>query len=258
MSQPFFSIITCTYNSEQYLPECIDSVRSQQFSDYEHIIVDAYSTDSTPRLIEVYTKSDDRARLVQAEPKGIANAMNRGITEAKGKVVQHLHSDDYFHSDQTLGIVHEAFVKNPRKSLVIGLCSRIVDGTMQSGLLQDSTFKRRKLLLRYLIHVHCYIAHPATFIKKEVFERHGMFDESFRIAMDYEYWLRILGKEPYLMMNRELTTFRRHAAAASSDNEKNLADEIRARKLHSRGFRANVARMFFTRAVALKENLNRE
>ena len=76
--------------------------------------------------------------------------------------------------------------------------------------------------------------------------------------MDYEFWLRVLGKERYLMLNQELTTFRHHAAAASSDQEKNMADEERARQLHSRGFRAKVARIFFSRLVSIKEQLNRK
>ena len=258
MSRPFFSIITCTYNSEQFLSQCISSVTSQQFTDYEHIIVDAFSTDSTPGLVAEYAEKDKRVRIVQAEPKGIANAMNRGIEEARGQVVQHLHSDDYYHSDQTLSIVYKAFEKKRRKSLVIGLSSREIDGFFHSGILPSPTFRRRRALLRYLIYVHCYIAHPSTFIKKKVFDKHGVFNEDFSIAMDYEFWLRILGKEPYLMINKELTTFRQHSAAASADPEKNMADEQRARQLHSGGFRAFVARTLLSRAVSLKEKLNQK
>ena len=256
MHQPFFSIITCTYNSEQYLPQCIHSVKSQQFTDYEHIIVDAFSSDSTPALLETYAREDIRVRLIKAEPKGIANAMNKGIEASRGQVLQHLHSDDYFHSNQTLSLVHEAFLSHPGKSLLIGLSSRDVDGTLRSGILPSSTFQRRKRLLRYLIYVHCYIAHPSTFIRKRVFDRHGLFREDFPIAMDYEFWLRILGKEPYLMINRELTTFREHSAAASADHERNMVDEQRARQLHSAGFRPFLARILFSKAVALREKQN--
>lgn len=256
MRQPFFSIITCTFNSEQYLPQCIDSVKSQLFSDYEHIIVDAFSSDNTPDLIRAYAGNDKRVRLIQAEPKGIANAMNRGIKEARGHVIQHLHSDDYYHSNKTLTIVYEAFKTHPRKSIVIGLSSRNIDGNLHSGILPNSSFKRRRLLLRYLIYVHCYIAHPSTFIMKKVFDRHGLFREDFPIAMDYEFWLRILGKESYLMINRDLTTFREHSAAASADHERNMADEERARQLHQSNFRAFMARTLFSRAVSLKEKQN--
>jgi hypothetical protein len=133
------------------------------------------------------------------------------------------------------------------------MCSRNVDGIHQPGLLPASTFRRRSALLRYLIHVHCYIAHPSTFIKKTVFDRHGLFDESFKIAMDYEFWLRILGREDYRMINEELTTFRHHDSAASADHAKNVKEEDRARRLHARGFRAFAARTLFSRLVAIRE-----
>jgi glycosyltransferase involved in cell wall biosynthesis len=256
MNQPFFSVITCTYNSQAYLEQCIASVRSQGFGDYEHIIVDAYSTDSTDKIISDYAKDDPKVRIVKAEPRGIANAMNTGIKEARGLVIQHLHSDDYYHSSESLQQVFSEFRDHPRKQLVIGLCSRNVDGNHQSGLLPAATFRRRSALLPFLIHVHCYIAHPSTFIKKAVFDRHGLFDESFRIAMDYEFWLRILGREAYRMINVELTTFRHHASAASADHSENLKEEDRARSLHTRGFRAFLARNVLARLVSIRESAN--
>lgn len=240
------------------MDQCIRSIESQLYGDYEHIIVDAFSTDRTPAIIENYAAADNRVRVMQSDPRGISNAMNLGILNARGSVIQHLHSDDYYHSDQTLSVVHDAFITHPRKSMVIGLCSRNRNGSIQSGLLSSSTFKRRKLLLRYLIYVHCYIAHPATFINKSVFDRHGLFDESFKIAMDYEFWLRVLGKESFLMMNRELTVFRHHKESASFDLEERILEEERARKLHSYKLRAIIARTIFSRAVELREQYNQK
>lgn len=256
MGQPYFSIITCTYNSEEHLNQCIQSVREQSFKNYEHLFVDAFSTDKTLDLIKSYADGDSRVRLIQSEAKGIANAMNVGIQMAKGRVIQHLHSDDYFASDRTLWIVHEAFTLNPQKSLVIGLCSRDINGSIRSGLLNEATFKRRKILLRYLIYINCYIAHPATFIRKSVFDSRGLFDESFKIAMDYEYWLRILGNESYHMMNVELTTFREHEGAASFNPEQNRLEEEKARRLYRKNYRSLFARIFLARAVELKVKSN--
>jgi len=256
MDSPFFSIITCTYNSEQYLNQCIQSVKEQKCGNYEHIIVDAFSTDRTPEIIDSYAKKDSRVRIIEAEPKGISNAMNLGILNSRGKVIQHLHSDDYYFTDQTLSVVYAAFNKYPRKSIVTGVCARDINGSLRSGLLSTSTYHRRKLLLRYLIYVNCYIAHPATFIKKSVFENHGLFDESFKIAMDYEYWLRVIGQESFLLMNRELTVFREHEAAASFSREECLMEENQARRLHKNGFRARIARPFIAKAVEFKEKYN--
>lgn len=256
MEKPFFSIITSTYNSEHHLPETIASVKEQDFDDYEHVFVDAFSTDKTVEIIKAYQAEDPRVKLVQAEPKGISNAMNVGIEHASGVVIHHLHSDDYYHSGESLSAVHDLFQKKKNLSMVIGLCSRIIDGEKYSGLLSRSSFLRRKYLLRYLIHLNCYIAHPSTFIKKEVFDRHGVFREDYRYSMDYELWLRILHKERFVMINRELATFRH--GANSSDLEKGRIDDDRARKEHSRGFRAFVANRILKGPIARREQRNAE
>jgi len=256
MKQPFFSIITSTYNSEVHLPQTIASIREQGFEDYEHIFVDAFSTDGTLKIIEDYQKDDSRVKLVQAEPKGISNAMNVGIEHASGIVIHHLHSDDFYHSSGSLQAVHDLFSQDKKLTMLIGLCSRIIDGEQHSGLLPESTFQRRKTLLRYMIHLNCYIAHPSTFIKKEVFDRHGVFDESYRYSMDYELWLRILHKERFKMINQELAAFRH--GANSSDLEKGQIDDDRARKEHSKGFRAFVANTFLKGPIASRERRNAE
>ncbi len=253
--RPYFTVITCTRNSGRFLPQCIQSVREQRFTDYEHVFVDGYSTDETLGLIEDYAGGDQRVRLVRAEPRGIANAMNVGFAASRGGVIHYLHSDDYYHSDRTLGIAHDRLSGDAACGLLIGARSVDTNGEVRSGGLSRSSYHRRRLLLRYLIYLRCYIAHPATFTRRDVFERNGPFDESFRIAMDYEYWLRILPREQYLMINEELTTLRVHPGAASFDESANLVEAERARALHPGGFRGWVARHMLSRLVALKMRL---
>lgn len=85
MKRPFFSIITCTYNSEKFLQENIDSVKSQTFKDYEHIFIDGYSTDDTNKIINKYILIDRRSKIFKYPPKGISNAFNLGIKKSLGK-----------------------------------------------------------------------------------------------------------------------------------------------------------------------------
>lgn len=258
MDKPRFTIITCTYNSERYIDTCIKSVKEQSFKNYEHLFVDAFSTDSTREKIENYQKEDDRVRLIQAEPKGISNAMNTGIENSGGEIIQFLHSDDQFDNPDTLTTVDREFLSDPKATMVIGLCSRLKNDVRESNLMSESTFKRRKLFLKYLIYLECYIAHPATFMKKEVFDRHGLFDENYKIAMDYEYWLRSLDSERYRLINKELTLFRHHEEAASFDREKAIKEEDIARAKYAGRFKARIARLIFRDAVKLKESLNRK
>lgn len=93
------SIITCTWNSEKYLQECIESVKNQSWNlSIEHIFVDGLSTDRTLDIIQSYQEEcKDRinVKILQSSPKGVYNAMNQGIDNATGEYLLFLNSDDY-------------------------------------------------------------------------------------------------------------------------------------------------------------------
>lgn len=256
MSRPRFSIITCTYNSEKYLPYCIESVARQKYDDFEHIFVDGFSSDKTVHLIKEYQSKDKRVQLIQAKPSGIANAMNVGISSSSGEIIQHLHSDDYLFDSESLTYVDDFYRNHPDISVLVGRSARDRNGELFHSLLSQSSLKRRTLLLRYLIFVRCYIAHPSTFIMSHVFNNNGLFNETFKIAMDYEYWMRIIRKEKFYLVNRELTVFREHPEAASSNRVENDKEEAIARELHSNNFYAFLGRYIFSPMVGIKVKLN--
>jgi glycosyltransferase involved in cell wall biosynthesis len=201
-------------------------------------------------------KADVRVKLFQAEPRGIAHAMNEGIIRSSGEIIQHLHSNDLLYDKEILGFVDSMFGKQKDMTVLSGRSARLVEGEVQHRVLSPSSFRRRKMLLRYLIYVTCYINHPSTFVKRSVFERHGTFNEDFRISMDYEFWLRILRNEKFLLVNKELAVFREHDDAASSDPEKNRKEEILARKLHSRNLDAFIGKYLIGPVVKQKMKLN--
>src|SRR4030042_2325119 len=121
INKPFFSIITCTYNSQKYLQDCIDSIKKQNYRNWEHIFIDAYSKDKTIKLIKAYKKTNySKVRLYQYSKEGIAKAMNLGIKKAKAKFICHLHSDDYFYSSKTLSLVKKKIENHPKRNIVIG------------------------------------------------------------------------------------------------------------------------------------------
>lgn len=222
-----FTIITCTYNSEKYLEECIKSVKSQKFRDFEHIFIDANSSDHTVEFIKDYqSRNPGQVRLIQQEPKGISNAMNIGIQNATGEIIVHLHSDDYFYSDETLNIVSQKF-KESNAKIVVGNCLyKKADGF-------HTIWPKNKLVLWVffkLMSIYLFsrngIPHPATFIKKEVFERNGMFLENLKVVMDYELWFRLLKKEKFVFINDFLSVYRAHGATVSEIQAKRGRAEI--------------------------------
>ena len=90
----FFSVIIPVYKVEKFLPDCIESVLNQTFSDFEMILVDDGSPDACPEICEEYRKKDDRIKVVHKENGGLASARRAGIKVAQGDFVFNLDSDD--------------------------------------------------------------------------------------------------------------------------------------------------------------------
>ena len=93
------SIIIPVYNVEKYLRVCLDSVINQSYSDYEVILVDDGSTDSSPAICDEYCKNDSRFQVIHQENMGLASARNTGIRAAKGDYMYFIDSDDCIHPD---------------------------------------------------------------------------------------------------------------------------------------------------------------
>lgn len=203
-----FSIITCTWNSEPFLKECIDSVLSQDYPNIEHIFVDGGSTDGS---LERIKSLSGNIKYVTGITGGISRAMNTGIEMASGDVIAHMHSDDYYAHPQVLSHVAKAMVDSGAEWL-FGRCLSDIDG----NLLPESYIVPR-YSYRYLLKRN-FIPHAATFVKRSLFERSGLFNTSIRLSMDYDMWLR-LGKlaEP-LQVDEHLAVFRRHQGSVSTAN----------------------------------------
>lgn len=102
-----FSIIIPCYKVEKYLSECIDSVLSQTFTDYEIILVDDGSPDRVPEICDEYAKKDNRIRVIHQKNGGLSRARNAGISAAKGEYLVCIDSDDYIAKNDVLVRVAE-------------------------------------------------------------------------------------------------------------------------------------------------------
>lgn len=187
---PFFSIITCTKNSAKYLSSCLDSVKQQSYPELEHLIVDGESTDLTLTMVKHYHESEHpyTTRIISTPPCGIANAMNKGLSVAKGEYIYFLNSDDSFYSPKVLEQVHDYLLKHPQYDWVFGKIHE-TDGQHTIGYPPRFPIFHGKHtgLLKY----YNYIPHQATFVRKSVFDKYGGFDEALKSMMDPEYWLRL-------------------------------------------------------------------
>lgn len=218
MTKPFFSIITITYNSEDYLADTIASVESQTYTDYEHIFIDGGSTDQTLSLIKQYQQQySAMVKLFHAPAKGISHAMNVGIEKSTGHYLLHLHSDDYLHDENVLQDVATYLRKHPDLDWIYGQIKVVeVDGR------RVGIFPRHKLFQlgwRYLLQFFNFIPHQAVFIKKSVFTQYGGFDESLKTAMDQDLWFRLNYQTKWGYYHRLISVFRVHQGSQSSSRK---------------------------------------
>lgn len=222
-----FSIICCTWNSADYLKESVESVLAQDHPDIEYIFVDGGSTDETLDLIAAI---DRPVKILNDVRGGISRAMNEGIRVATGDIVAHLHSDDYYLEAHVLSRVASAFDKSPNKWL-FGRIKSDLDGALLSERYEVPRYSFRRFLRRN------FIPHPATFIRREVFEKCGVFSETLRYAMDYDLFLRIAKRYAPIQLDEHLTAFRRHDGSTTQANfMKSFREDYQVRCNHSRWY----------------------
>jgi len=181
------SIITVSYNSAATIEDTIKSVLGQTHEDVEYIIVDGGSTDGTVDIIERYA---DRgvARWTSGPDRGIYDAMNKGIGMATGEVVGILNSDDVYYDRDVLTDVAAVFVEKKVESCYGDLVY------MDKGL---GRVVRRWVSEAYkdgLFEKGWSPPHPSFFVRRQAYERYGLFDPGFSLAADYELMLRFIRK----------------------------------------------------------------
>ena len=183
MSELKFTIITVSLNSEKYIENTILSVARQTYKNIEHIIIDGGSTDST---IDILSKYDSCLSYWASEPDhGIADAMNKGIIKATGDYILFINSDDYLFNEDTL------------KQISILLSERLDLYIFKVLFIYPNNKKIIKLNkdLSFLTNLKMGSCHQGHVVSRELFQKYGVFDDSFKIALDYDFLLRIYRKD---------------------------------------------------------------
>lgn len=178
------SVITASYNSEATIADTIRSIEKQSFRSFESVFIDGNSSDST---VEQIRNSRIKQKQVYSEPDdGIYDAMNKGIDRAKGDVIGFLNSDDFYADEDVLRDVSFLF-----KDLRVDAC--------YGDLCYVGKQNKDKIIRRWksksfkpgMFRKGWVPPHPTFFARREVYEKYGGFDTSYKIAADYELLLRM-------------------------------------------------------------------
>lgn len=179
---PVLSVITINYNNAKGLQKTMESVLAQTFIDFEYIVIDGNSSDESKQIIEQY-----QSRLgywVSEKDTGIYNAMNKGIKQAKGEYLLFLNSGDTLADNSVLAKV---FQRKQAADIIYGnMLIEKPDGTKQLGFMPESiTFKQMVLDTLW---------HPVSFIRKDLFDKYGFYNEDYKIVGDYDFFFKVIVK----------------------------------------------------------------
>jgi glycosyltransferase involved in cell wall biosynthesis len=229
------SIITVVYNGASTLRSCIDSVLSQDYQSIEYIVVDGNSTDGTIDLVRSY---GNRIEKFVSEPdRGIYDAMNKGLKLATGDIVGILNADDFYSSREVISNIVDA-MKNNMADAVYGdleyvdaVQNDVVKRSWKSGVYKTGAFLNGWMP-----------PHPTFFLKRSLYEQHGLFRLDMGSAADYELMLRMIHKFGIKLAYVPKVLVKMRAGGVSNSSLKN---RIRANQNDRKAWEINGLKPYF-------------
>ena len=223
------SIITVCYNSSSTIKDTLESVLQQTYTNYEYLIIDGNSGDSTLNIVNSYKdKFKDKLVVVSEKDRGLYDAMNKGIKLATGDIIGIINSDDI--------LAHENVFKNVAENIENN------DGIYSNLLMLDGNLNKPYRLLKskkVSKHLGWHMPHPTLYLKKEVYEEYGSFNTNYRIAADLDFMLRIINDNLKLKYYDDYFVYMRSGGASTNGLNgyyKNFKDSYNVLKKNKRKF----------------------
>lgn len=214
MTPPTVSVIVPTYNRAHLLPECLDSILSQSFRDFEIVVIDDGSTDNTKALVNSYiARFEGKIRYFYQRNMGAAAARNRGIKVAAGELIAFCDSDDAWLPGKLERQV-AALTANPACAMVVGEC--VVMGREAEGgfMVARATFEGRSFL-EALFETQ-FVNVGATLFRASCLRKIGGFDKTVEPAEDYDLALRLAARFQAMVSPQPALLYRRHGGNMTS------------------------------------------
>jgi glycosyltransferase involved in cell wall biosynthesis len=214
------SLITVCYNSSKTLKDTIESVIKQSYSNIEYIIIDGNSKDDTLDIIKEYEKLfNERMIWISESDKGLYDAMNKGIQMATGDVIGFINSDDLFCDYNAIENIMGVFKKDKTLDSVYADLFYVEQNNTDSIVRRWTTGEQKKFRFGW------HPAHPSFYIKKEVYNRYGLFNLNFKLAADFEIMLRFLEKHKISSFYLQESIIKMRLGGATNQSLKNIYNQ---------------------------------
>lgn len=229
---PLISIIVAVYNGAKTLQQCIDSVVQQTYPNKELIIIDGGSKDGTVDLLEA--NREYLSYWVSEPDKGVYNAWNKGLAQAKGDWICFLGADDFFWNEQVLERMSAALQSVPQDVRLAYAQIMLLSVDGKNLFLAGEPWEK----ISHRFRQGLCLQHQGVMHRRSLFEQNGKFDESFRIGGDYELMLRELKTAEARFIPDIILTAMRQGGLSSNPatSIEAMRDIRRAQKMHGQYF----------------------
>lgn len=232
---PKISVLIPSYNHEKYIGEAIESVLMQTYQDFELIIVDDGSTDQSVEVIQRYQQQDARIHFIKFEQNlGACSAAARLIEEAQGEYLAVLSSDDLFIPNKLEKQLN--FLENNSQYKAVFSYAEMIDENGNPFVRQDHFYtkifiqpnRNRFDWLRYFFYHGNCLCHSSVLIKKECYEKIGVYDYRYFQLPDFDFWIRLCMQYEIFIISENLVKFRIRANEENASGD-NYTNQIRYR-----------------------------
>ncbi len=224
---PAISVVMAVYNGADVVAGAIDSILSQNFTDFEFIIVDDGSEDETPAILKSYAQKDPRIVVVTQVNQGLTRSLNNGAAMARGRYIARQDADDVSYPHRFAAQM-EWMARDP-ELVLIGGCS---DDVHDDGMKSRWTYHDDRQI-QDVVFVKTPFPHSTALFRADAFRAAGGYDVSFKTAQDMDLWMR-LAAHGRLAMVKDPILLRRVSGGSISAKRRwrQFYDALRARLKH--------------------------
>lgn len=210
------SVVMAVYNGEKFLPETMQSLLTQTLTDFELIVIDDGSSDSSLQLLQDYAARDQRIRLVSRENRGLVPSLNEGCRMARAPYIVRMDADDVAHPQRFEK--QFAFMQANPELLGAGCQVLLIDVDGAPIKAMGTLIAHAAIDADHMAGLGGAIIHPSAIIRRDALEQVGYYSDDYPCAEDLDLWLRIAEIGRVANMEEVLLSYRQHPGSIGASS----------------------------------------
>lgn len=226
METPFVSILLPVYNGSSFIRETVDSLLNQTFSNFELIIINDCSTDSTLEILSTY--EDNRIQIVtNSQNEGLISVLNKGINLSKGDYIVRIDADDIAMIDRIEKQLD--FLEKNSDYVLVGSAAKLIYNEHKTEEVLHYYTEHSDLV--FAMGYYCPIIHPSVMLRTSIIKENQLyFDYAYKHAEDYAFWTKIIHFGKFKNLSESLIYYRKHTNQISekhTETQIEITEKIR-------------------------------